>query len=188
VCLAVWVGTGCEGEQTPPHRAEAAPDAGVVTPAPTPSAEPAPSDIVPEDGDLAVEAPEENPESPTVKLKLDVWPRTSKALVIWGSKKVGVAPLQFERPRHSGPVDVLVKADGYLDYHTRLYTDRDDKLVVRLVRANEAYSLLGFKRLHDGGVPAGDGGARGDGGVAAPVNASSSPDAGGFSIAPSVSF
>jgi hypothetical protein len=39
-----------------------------------------------------------------------------------------------------------VRAPGYLPFHTRLFTDRDDKLTVRLHRADGAAGLLGYRR------------------------------------------
>jgi hypothetical protein len=53
---------------------------------------------------------------------------------------------EVKRPRGSGPVDLEIRADGYLPHHTRLYADRDDKVNVRLYRVEEAPGLLGFKR------------------------------------------
>lgn len=122
--------------------------------------------VEPEDEDqtrdeaLTTEAPEENPESKTVKLKLEVSPRNARPLVYWGREKLGEPPLVIERPRRSGPMDIVIKAEGYLEYHTRLFTDRDDRLSVLLVRPTETQEMLGFKRRPDAGVsPLGDGGA-----------------------------
>lgn len=67
-----------------------------------------------------------------VKLKLDVYPKSAKAIVTWGAKKLGPPPIELERPRGSGPIDLVIKADGYLDHHTRLFTDRNDRLSVTL--------------------------------------------------------
>jgi hypothetical protein len=44
-----------------------------------------------------------------------------------------------------GPLDLDIRAEGFLPYHTRLYSDRNDKVSVRLVRPGEAPSLLGFR-------------------------------------------
>jgi hypothetical protein len=94
---------------------------------------------------LETEEREMNPRSETVKLKLWVTP-AANATIYWGAKKLGSAPLELERPRGSGPMDLVVKAPGYLPYRTRLFTDRDDKLTVRLVRPQNAAGLLGYKR------------------------------------------
>jgi hypothetical protein len=96
---------------------------------------------------LQAEAGEADPRSPKVKLKL--WVSPVSAEVIWGARRLGIAgrePLEIERPRGSGPLDLVVRAPGYLPYHTRLFTDRDDTLTVRLVSPANAASLLGWKR------------------------------------------
>jgi hypothetical protein len=54
--------------------------------------------------------------------------------------------VEIERPRDSGPLDVLVRADTFLPHHIRLFTDRDDRLSVRLIRPEEARGLLGYRR------------------------------------------
>ncbi|HZL17566.1 MAG TPA: hypothetical protein VFG23_07470 [Polyangia bacterium] len=79
----------------------------------------------------------------TIKLSVDAhW----KAHVFWGRKDLGVAPLQIERPRGSGPLDLLIVADGALPLHTRVFTDRDSGLAVRLYAESEAPGLLGYPR------------------------------------------
>jgi hypothetical protein len=79
----------------------------------------------------------------TIKLSVDAhW----KAHVFWGRKDLGVAPLQIDRPRGSGPLDLLIVADGALPLHTRVFTDRDNGLSVRLYAESEAPGLLGYPR------------------------------------------
>jgi hypothetical protein len=100
--------------------------------------------------DLKAEERESNPYSETVTLKLSIAPPV-KALITWGAKTVArVAPgnmdAEIQRPRGSGPLDLEIKADGYLPYHTRLYADRSDKLSVRLCRNEDAPGLFGYKR------------------------------------------
>lgn len=85
---------------------------------------------------LLPEAPERNPASGTVKFTLTVAPPVT-AGVFWGAKKIGLTganPLIWERPRGSGPVDITILAKGFLPAHTRLFSDRDDKINVRLFR------------------------------------------------------
>lgn len=92
------------------------------------------------------EPPERDPAAPQVRLKLTVIPVDAE--VAWGRKKLGVAgrkPLELLRPRQSGPLDLVIQAPGFLPFHTRMHTDRDDTLVVRLVRPGEARSLLGWR-------------------------------------------
>lgn len=107
-----------------------------------------------ESEDLATEAPEDDPASQTVKLKLEVAPRSARAVVWWGKQKLGEPPLTIERPRRSGPMNLVIKADGFLDHHTRLFTDRDDRLSLSLVRPNDAVGMLGYKRRPGQGQPA----------------------------------
>jgi hypothetical protein len=83
------------------------------------------------------------PDRVTIKLVVDArW----KAHVFWGRKDLGVAPLEFQRPRGSGPVDLLIVADQALPLHTRVFTDRDNSLAVRLYGENDAAGLLGYPR------------------------------------------
>lgn len=105
---------------------------------------------------LEAEAPEANPYTETVTLRLIVTPPV-KGVVMWGGKQVAkLAPGSMDtdlvRPRGSGPLDLEIKADGFLPYHTRLYSDRDDKVNVRLYRAEDAPGLFGYRR----GASAGD--------------------------------
>ena len=103
-----------------------------------------------DDADLKIEEREANPYSETVNLKLSVTPPV-KALVTWGAKQIahlapGSMDTEISRPRGSGPVDLEIKAEGFMPYHTRLYADRGDKIGVRLYRLEEAPGLLGYKR------------------------------------------
>jgi hypothetical protein len=129
------------------------------TPAPRPvPAAPAPSPIVPsglaapdahgEEEPLVGEAPESNPTSETVTIKLVADP-ARKARVFWGRKDLGLAPLELSRPRGSGPLDLIVVAPGALTLHTRVFTDRDDKLALRLYSEAEAPAMLGYREAED---------------------------------------
>lgn len=72
-----------------------------------------------------------------VLLKLRIL--NADAEVFWGAKRVAVGKrgefLEIERPQHSGPLDLVLRAPGFLPYHTRLFTDRDDNVSVELSRA-----------------------------------------------------
>ena len=99
--------------------------------------------------DLQSEEREANPLSETVTLTLSISPPV-KALVMWGSKQLArITPdsptVELQRPRSSGPLDLDIRAEGFLPHHTRLYSDRNDKVNVRLVRLAEAPSLLGYR-------------------------------------------
>jgi hypothetical protein len=107
-----------------------------------------------EDEDLKTEEAEVDPYSEGVALKLSVTPQV-KALVNWGAKQMarlepGKMEVEITRPRGSGPLDLEIRAEGYMPYHTRLYADRNDKLGVRLYRPEESPSLFGYKRSVEG--------------------------------------
>jgi hypothetical protein len=126
------------------RRAPPAPPPPAVAPAPPPVVPPAAAaTVAPPEEDLVEEAPETNPTSEKVTIKLVAEP-SRKARVFWGRKDLGLAPLEIERPRGTGPLDLLVVAPGALPLHTRVYTDRDDKLALRLYGESEGPSLLGY--------------------------------------------
>ena len=151
---------GCEGKRT------AAPDTGALaehvdlsrsthtlTPQPSdaavaPASNEAPPSIdagaAEDDGTLVGEERDSDPRSDTVKIKVIVDARR-QAHVTWGRKDFGVAPLEIERPRNSGPLDLIVVAPGYLPLHARALTDRDDVLSLRLYAPAEAPQLLGYR-------------------------------------------
>jgi hypothetical protein len=97
-----------------------------------------------DDGSLVGEERESDPRSDTVKIKVIVDARR-QAHVTWGRKDFGVAPLEIQRPRNSGPLDLIVVAPGYLPLHARALTDRDDVLSLRVYSAAEAPQLLGYR-------------------------------------------
>jgi hypothetical protein len=142
LALVLALGAGCR--RAPPSQV-AGPEA--VAPAPpseaVPPAAAAAATVAPPDEDLVGEAPESNPTSEMVTIKLVAEP-SRKARVSWGRKDLGFAPLEIQRPRGSGPLDLVVVAPGALTLHTRVYTDRDDKLALRLYPESEAPSLLGY--------------------------------------------
>lgn len=151
--VALWVGAcgGSRDRGAPATTASALPDtaaAGKIDAVPAPAAATSAKPIEAEP--LQTEEPEANPFSETVTLKLSVTPQV-KAQIYWGAKTLarvepGKMDAEITRPRGSGPLDVEVKAEGYLPYHTRLYADRNDKLAVRLYRAEEAPSIFGYSR------------------------------------------
>lgn len=68
-----------------------------------------------------------------------------RAHVVWGVKDFGLGPVDIRRPRGSGPLDLLVRAPGYLTLHTRAFTDRDNTLSVHLVPEAEAPRFAGYR-------------------------------------------
>jgi hypothetical protein len=123
---------GC-GSPTPPPRAPASQEPRAAAPQ---AAEPPLDDEAPERAAAATGGPQV-----TIKLFADA---AKKAHVFWGRKDLGLAPLEIQRPRGSGPLDLLVTAPGFLPLHTRVFTDRDDALSLRLYDAESARGLLGY--------------------------------------------
>jgi hypothetical protein len=83
------------------------------------------------------------PDAGTVTIKLLADARR-QAHVTWGRKDLGVAPLEIVRPRGSGPLDLTVQAPGFLPLHTRVFTDRDDTLSLRLYTERDGIALPGY--------------------------------------------
>jgi len=107
--------------------------------------------------------------SANVRIVFTVLPSSKKATVQWGKKRLGVigpqAPLIVQRPRDSGPLDVVVRAEGCLPVQTRAYTFEDSKVAVKVTPIDQKNTLHGYREEvpgADGGVPA------------------SNPDGGGF--------
>lgn len=151
VVLAVVLALGscvlaCEAKRPPAGAGVAAEHVEIgrsthtLTPEPFDAAPAAASD----EDSLVGEERERDPRSDTVKIKVIVDARR-QAHVVWGRKDFGVAPLEIERPRNSGPLDLVVVAPGYLPLHARALTDRDDVLTLRLYAAAEAPQLLGYR-------------------------------------------
>lgn len=108
-----------------------------------------------DEGTLEAEGQEEDPRSATVTLKLAIAPPTA-ATAHWGRKKLGetkpdAMTLELVRPRSPGPLELVIRAPGFLPHHVTMFSDRDDKVAVRLIRAHEAQGLLGWRRA--GGAP-----------------------------------
>ena len=79
-----------------------------------------------------------------------------RATVSWGKKQLGAIapgkPLYVVRPRDSGPLDVVVRAQGYLPVHTRAHTFSDNKVMVKLTAPDQTATLLGYRVPIDAGV------------------------------------
>jgi hypothetical protein len=117
------------------------------------------------------------PLPPNIKILVRVTPSPAKggpdkAQVFWGKKKLGDTPVTLERPRDSGPVDLVVRSDGFFPVHTRAYTVRNDVLYVKMTKLDDRMKLFGAKQEAEavpGGVP--------DGGVPPPGPPSTAPGA-----------
>jgi hypothetical protein len=84
-----------------------------------------------------------------------------KAQVKWGGKLLGVIPvpsaLVVVRPRDSGPLDLVIRAPGFLPVHTRAYTFTDSRVAVKVTPPSEKSKLFGYREEPtanpDGGAP-----------------------------------
>ncbi len=84
-----------------------------------------------------------------------------RAQVRWGRKSLGTIPapraLVVERPRDSGPLDLIIRASGFMPVHTRAYTFSDSRVAVKLTPPSEKSKLFGYREEPqpsiDGGVP-----------------------------------
>lgn len=97
--------------------------------------------------------------SPTVKVTLKASPKVP-ARVRMGGKRLGtIQPgrtLVIERPRDSGPLDLLVRSQGFIPVHTRAYTFEDSVMTIKLTLKEEEESLYGYRKPlppPDAGVP-----------------------------------
>lgn len=134
-----------EADVVPPPESGTAPPAAPVGSSPRPAAPSAP----------VVDAGP--PPSPNVKLTFRTFP-PRPATVTWGSKRLGVIdrnkPLVVERPRDSGPVDVIIRSTGFLPVHTRAYTFTDSNIDVKITPLEKKDTLYGYKApIIDAGVP-----------------------------------
>jgi hypothetical protein len=81
------------------------------------------------------------------------------ATVTWGRKLLGKIlpgkPLVVVRPRDSGPLDVMVRAPGYLAVQTRAHTFSDNRVLVKLTPPDRKNELVGYRVPIDAGVEGG---------------------------------
>jgi hypothetical protein len=97
----------------------------------------------------------------TVRIIIQTVP-PRRARVKWGRKSLGVIPtpsaLVVVRPRDSGPLDLVIRATGFLPVHTRAYTFTDSRVAVKLTPLSDKSKLFGYREepapSPDGGVPA----------------------------------
>jgi hypothetical protein len=102
--------------------------------------------------------------APTVKITLITVPTQKRVLVFWGKKRLGLIaphqPLILQRPRDSGPLDLIFQCEGFVPVQTRAYTFGDSKVAVKLTPLDQKNTLLGYREevpepppAPDGGVP-----------------------------------
>jgi hypothetical protein len=92
------------------------------------------------------------PSAPKTQDKVNITLQTvppRKAVVKWGNKTLGVIPvprpLVVVRPRDSGPLDLVVRAAGFLPVHTRAYTFSDSRVAIKLTPVSEKNTLFGYR-------------------------------------------
>ena len=100
----------------------------------------------------------------TVKITIITVPTQKRVFVNWGKKRLGMIaphqPLILQRPRDSGPLDLLITCEGFVPVQTRAYTFGDTKLAVKLTPLDQKNTLLGYREevppppAPDAGVPA----------------------------------
>jgi hypothetical protein len=143
------------------HSSEAEPEevAALPPPAPGQPEQPEPTAATPSTPAAALQAgaPAPPPEPPkdTARITFIVSPSV-RATVTWGKTRLGViapgSPLVITRPRDSGPLDVVVKANGYLPVATRAHTFGDSRVFVKLTPPDQQHTLLGYRAPLDAGV------------------------------------
>ncbi|HZS38799.1 MAG TPA: PEGA domain-containing protein [Polyangia bacterium] len=140
---------GCPRPQPAPKgESEVAPPAAGNLPQPSPppaAGNPPASGNLPQPGALPPPPPAPPPKPPG-KIKIIVRSIPTKANVRWGKKVLGQTPFTLERPRDSGPVDLIVVSDGYFPVHTRAYTFRNDAFTVKLTKLDDRMTLFGAKK------------------------------------------
>jgi hypothetical protein len=87
--------------------------------------------------------------APTVKITLITVPVQKRVFVYWGKKRLGVIaphqPLILQRPRDSGPLDLIIQCEGFVPVQTRAYTFGDTKVAVRLTPLDQKNTLIGYR-------------------------------------------
>jgi hypothetical protein len=101
--------------------------------------------------------------APTVKITLITVPTQKRVFVFWGKKRLGLIaphqPLIIQRPRDSGPLDLIFQCEGFVPVQTRAYTFGDSKVAVKLTPLDQKNTLLGYREeVPPEAAPAPDGG------------------------------
>lgn len=137
-------------------------------PAPAPGAAPSPG-AVPAATSPAITEPSPpasalvgdagKPLSPNVKVTFRTYPQR-RASVMWGGKRLGFIdrgkPLVVERPRDSGPLDVVIRSPGFVPVHVRAYTFDDNTVDVKITPNDKKDTIFGYKQPlppEDAGAP-----------------------------------
>lgn len=155
LALVLGTGGGCSGATADPPAPPAEPSPVAAVPIATPPGTPAaPPGAAPPAAAPAV--------APTTARIMFITSPAVNATVTWGKTRLGVIgpkqPLVVVRPRDSGPLDVIVRAQGYLPVHTRAHTFGDSRVIVKLTAPELKNTLLGYRAPLDAGTLLPDGG------------------------------
>ena len=82
---------------------------------------------------------------PSVTITLKTDPRV-RARVYHGKEVLGTTPLTLTWPKDTGPIDISLRASGYLRVNSRLYTHRDDRVTVKMFKEDQAHLLFGYRK------------------------------------------
>lgn len=140
-------------------RAESAP-APASPPTPPPSAAPGAPNAPTGQVEVQNDAPTT---SPNVKIVFRVLPSTITTTIKWGNKKLGIikpkTSLTVERPRDSGPLDLVLTSQGYIPVHTRAYTFTNSVVLVKMTPVDKKNTIYGYREEippeTDAGAPGG---------------------------------
>jgi hypothetical protein len=128
-------------------------DAAATPPAPSAPPLPAATPVLAATPDAGTATPQARD---TARIVFTTVPSVN-ATVMWGKKLLGrIAPRQslvVLRPRDSGPLDVIVRAAGYLPVQTRAHTFADTRIVVKLTTPEQKATLVGYRAPIDAGMP-----------------------------------
>jgi len=104
----------------------------------------------PVEGAAQAPAPEPGAVTPAqrpAKVKIMIRTNPPKGIwVFWGKKKLGMTPLNIERPRDSGPVDLVLRAQGFFPMHTRAYTTKNDLIGIKMIKLTDRMAIYGAKQ------------------------------------------
>jgi hypothetical protein len=133
------------------------PRAGAVPPETAPGE----AEAIPNAGDAGSGVDAGVDEDPTHATIVFVTSPNVTATVTWGKKLLGKIlpgkPLVVVRPRDSGPLDVMVRAAGFLAVQTRAHTFSNSRVLVKLTTPEKKNELLGYRIPLEAGVDGGDG-------------------------------
>ena len=82
---------------------------------------------------------------PVVEITLKTEPRV-RARVYHGKELIGVTPMTLKWAKDTGPIDVVLKASGYLKVNSRFYTYRNDRVTVKMFKEDQSHLLFGYKK------------------------------------------